>query len=51
MDLLKCEECKNGDHINCENAWTWDDICGCEICDRIWYWERETGKKILIPNT
>jgi hypothetical protein len=28
--MATCEECEKEDHINCANAWTWDDICECK---------------------
>lgn len=48
--MATCKECIKGDHFNCENAWTWEDICECKICERMWMWHHEP-KNILIANT
>lgn len=45
--MATCEECEKEDHVNCANAWTWDDICECKLCERVWHCEPEN---ILIAN-
>ena len=44
--MATCEECEKDDHVNCANAWTWDEICECKLCEMVWHCEN-----VLIANT